>query len=270
MNITSKYKNDLDWFIGFSEGDGSWQVDNTGKPIFIINQQDPQILYKIKKLIGYGTITGPYFNKNTINSYHRYRVANLKGTEKLIGIFNGNLVLNKTKHRFSEYLDSFNNYYSEIRNDTNKQKHFDKRIIEPTLENAWLSGFIDSEGCFYGQIVKNKITKEPSTIRLRITLVQKSESEVFQYLKSLLNGTLHHEVKKDAYRLACNNVKSRNIILDYLLEYPLKSKKTVAYSRFKKLHVRITDGKFNWRLQNRRARQRLFRLAININKDIYS
>jgi len=270
MNITSKYKNDLDWFIGFSEGDGSWQVDNTGKPIFIINQQDPQTLYKIKKLIGYGTITGPYFNKNAINSYHRYRVANLKGTEKLIGIFNGNLVLNKTKHRFSEYLDSFNNYYSEIRNDTNKQKHFDKQIIEPTLENAWLSGFIDSEGCFNGQIVKNKITKEPSTIRLRITLVQKSESEVFQYLKSLLNGTLHHEVKKDAYRLACNNVKSRNIILDYLLEYPLKSKKTVAYSRFKKLHVRITDGKFNWRLQNRRARQRLFRLAININKDIYS
>ena len=69
MNITSKYKNDLDWFIGFSEGDGSWQVDNTGRPLFIINQQDPQTLYKIKKLIGYGTITGPYFNKNAINSW---------------------------------------------------------------------------------------------------------------------------------------------------------------------------------------------------------
>jgi hypothetical protein len=269
MNITSKYKNDLDWFIGFSEGDGSWQVDNTGNPIFIINQQDPQILYKIKKLIGYGTITGPYFNKNAINSYHRYRVANLKGTEKLIGIFNGNLVLNKTKHRFSEYLDAFNNYYSEIGNDINKQIHFDNKTIRPTLEDAWLSGFIDSEGCFNCVVVKNKITKEPSTVSLRITLVQKSEPEVFKYLKSLLHGALQHEVKKDAYRLSCNSVKSRNIILDYLLKYPLKSKKTIAYSRFKKLHVRITDGKFNWRLQNRRARQRLFTLASNINKDIY-
>ena len=80
---------------------GKWIIQV--EAIFIINQKDPQTLYKIKKLIGYGTITGPYFNKNAINSYHRYRVANLKGTEKLIGIFNGNLVLFKTKHGFSEY-----------------------------------------------------------------------------------------------------------------------------------------------------------------------
>jgi len=269
MNITSKYKKDLDWFIGFSEGDASWQVEQSGRPIFVINQRDPQILYKVKKLIGYGTINGPYFNKNAKNSYHRYKVVNLEGTEKLIGIFNGNLVLNKTKHRFSKYLDAFNNYYSEIRNDINKQIHFDNKTIKPTLEDAWLSGFIDSEGCFNGTIVKHRITKEPSTVSLRVTLVQKGEPEVFQYLKSLLHGILQHEVKKDAFRLALYSVKSRNLILDYLLKYPLKSNKTIPYSRFKKLHNRITDDKFKWRLQNRRARQRLFKLVTNINKDIY-
>lgn len=57
-------KSQFEWFVGFAEGDGSWQVDATGRSIFIINQQDPQILYNIKKLVGFGQVNGPYHNKN--------------------------------------------------------------------------------------------------------------------------------------------------------------------------------------------------------------
>ena len=96
--------------MGFSEGDGSWQVDpnqKTRRSIFIINQKDPQILYKIKSLIGFGQISGPYKNKSG-SIYYRYRVGNIKGTERLIDIFNGNLVLTKTEKRFKGYLDMYN------------------------------------------------------------------------------------------------------------------------------------------------------------------
>ena len=49
--------------MGFSEGDGSWQVDpnqKTRRSIFIINQKDPQILYKIKSLIGFGWLNSAF------------------------------------------------------------------------------------------------------------------------------------------------------------------------------------------------------------------
>ena len=69
-------KHQFEWFVGFAEGE--WQIDNSNRSIFIINQQDPQILYKIKKLVGYGQINGPYENKNG-STYYRYRVGNLKG-----------------------------------------------------------------------------------------------------------------------------------------------------------------------------------------------
>lgn len=97
--------------MGFSEGDGSWQVDSR-RSIFIINQKDPQILYKIKSFIGFGQINGPYKNRNT-STYYRYRVGNIKGTERLIEIFNGNLVLTKTEKRFKGYLDMYNSRVSK-------------------------------------------------------------------------------------------------------------------------------------------------------------
>ena len=54
---SKEYENLLIWFIGFSEGDGSWQSDLKNKRnFFIINQKDPKILYKVKKILGFGKI----------------------------------------------------------------------------------------------------------------------------------------------------------------------------------------------------------------------
>lgn len=56
-------KHFLQWFIGFAEGEGLWQVQNTPRTkrcTFAINQEDPQLLYKIKKLLKFGTVKGPY------------------------------------------------------------------------------------------------------------------------------------------------------------------------------------------------------------------
>jgi hypothetical protein len=79
-------KDALKWFVGFAEGDGSWQIDTNERhkrSIFVINQERPQVLYKIKELVGYGQVNGPYENKNG-SIYYRYRVGNLEGTRRLI------------------------------------------------------------------------------------------------------------------------------------------------------------------------------------------
>ena len=55
MKLFNQNNNDaLKWFVGFAEGDGSWQIDTNEchkRSIFVINQERPQVLYKIKKLV---------------------------------------------------------------------------------------------------------------------------------------------------------------------------------------------------------------------------
>jgi len=256
-----KIKNKFEWFTGFAEGDGSWQVDATGQSIFIINQEDPQILYKIKKLVGYGQVNGPYQNKNG-SLYYRYRVGNIKGTKKLIDIFNGNLVLNKTEERFKKYLEAYNAKTSTEEIPLIKKKHI------PSLNDHWLSGFIDAEGSFNGTVRRCPKKGEPSGVLIRFTLVQQDEHKTMHYLAKLLEASFSDDKLNNSTRLFASSVKSRNKVIKYLNTCPLHSNKNIPFTRFKKLHVRLTDGKFKWRLKSRRAKERIITLVQNINKDI--
>ena len=254
-------KSQFEWFVGFAEGDGSWQVDATGRSIFIINQQDPQILYNIKKLVGFGQVNGPYHNKNG-SAYYRYRVGNLEGTKKLIDIFNGNFVLDKTEKRFGNYLKAYNAKYSTGEIPLIKEKHI------PTLNDHWLSGFIDAEGSFNGTTRRLSKEGEPVGVLIRFTLVQQDEHKTMHYLAKLFEAPFSDYKSNNITRLYINSIKSRNKVIKYLNAHPLHSNKNVPFSRFKKLHVRLTDGKFKWRLESRRAKERIITLVQDINKDV--
>ena len=254
-------KSQFEWFVGFAEGDGSWQTDATGRSIFIINQQDPQILYNIKKLVGFGQVNGPYHNKNG-SAYYRYRVGNLEGTKKLIDIFNGNFVLDKTEKRFGNYLKAYNAKYSTEEIPLIKEKHI------PTLNDHWLSGFIDAEGSFNGTTRRLSKEGEPVGVLIRFTLVQQDEHKTMHYLAKLFEAPFSDYKSNNTTRLYINSIKSRNKIIKYLNAHPLHSNKNVPFSRFKKLHVRLTDGKFKWRLESRRAKERIITLVQDINKDV--
>jgi len=265
MKLHNLNKNEqYEWFIGFAEGDGSWQVDtNSGnrRSIFVINQQDPQVLYKIKKLVGYGQINGPYQNKNG-STYYRYRVGNLEGTKRLIEIFNGNLVLNKTQERFENYLKEYNAKESTKEIPLSKKKHI------PTLNDHWLSGFIDAEGSFSGTIRKDTQSGDLLNVSLRATLVQKGEHETMHHLAELFASSFSDYKSNNTTRVFIGSIKSKHKLIKYLNTHPLHSNKNIPFTRFKKLHVRLTDGKFKWRLQSRRAKERIVTLVRNINKDI--
>lgn len=257
--LNKKYQHQ--WLTGFAEGDGSWQTDGYKRSIFIINQQDPQILYKIKKVVGCGQINGPYENKNG-STYYRYRVGNLEGTKRLIEIFNGNLVLDKTQERFENYLKVYNTHKST------KDIYLSKKRHIPTLNDHWLSGFIDAEGSFNGVVPKYPQGGNPPAVRIRASLVQKDEHKTMHYLTRLLGGYFSDYRSNNTTRVFIENIKSRNKLIKYLNEHPLHSKKNVAFTRFKKLHIQLTDEKFKWRLESRHTKERIIRSIRNINKNL--
>ncbi len=87
----------LEWFIGFTEAEGSFLVfkeKNTERLGFSMDQQDPQLLFKIKNKLGFGEV------KNTKNNNWRYQTYNFKNLQRLFCLFNGNLILEKKRKQF--------------------------------------------------------------------------------------------------------------------------------------------------------------------------
>ena len=118
------------WFIGFTEGDGSFIINKNGYLEFKVTQSsnDAQILFYIKKELGFGSVSV----QDKKNKTHHFRVRDQKGILKLIHIFNGNLLTERKNNQFKLWLEAFNKAYN-----------MDIQLIQnnnyPTLDNAWLS-----------------------------------------------------------------------------------------------------------------------------------
>lgn len=75
----------FEWFVGFTEGDGSFALAKfptfrhpyNMRPSFQITQKHPQVLYRIKKELGFGTIVS-ITEKKTFRSYYRFSVYKLE------------------------------------------------------------------------------------------------------------------------------------------------------------------------------------------------
>jgi len=81
----------LEWFIGFTEGDGSIFYNNKpyGKELrFVITQKEKEILEEIRKTFGFGVVR--HFSSG---NYYRYIVSDNKHNFILRHLFNGNLAI---------------------------------------------------------------------------------------------------------------------------------------------------------------------------------
>ena len=240
----------LEWFIGFSEGDGSFIVSNK-RLFFIINQKEEKVLYYIRANLGFGKVS-------QYSSYSRYIVADRSSVDRLISIFNGNLVLDKTNARFVLWLQGRNLYSTEeiCYRGINKLKNFH--------ENGWFSGFTDAEGCFNAQKLKDTRYTLGFRIRLRFILDQKNEHSLFEKCKIFLkSGSITNRNKEHKgdlsffnrpktlllrkydgmYRFTSTHMKSHHILLEYFKEYPLRTIKKVSSTRFTSLCYYIKNRK---------------------------
>lgn len=219
------------WFIGFTEGNGSFIINKNGYLEFKITQSsiDAQILFYIKKELGFGSVS--IQDKN--NKTHHFRVRDKNGFLKLIKIFNGNLYTRKNFNRFKLWLDNFNIIYKE-------NIIFISKINYPTLNNTWLLGFTDAEGCFTASILKR--SKIYSQVQVRYILSQKDEFELLSYLAKLLNGKLTFLKSYGGYNMVVNFSKLHKIILYFNL-YKLKTKKYLSYFNWLKVYKLVKQKK---------------------------
>lgn len=233
----------LEWFVGFSEGDGSF-IDSKGRLFFIINQKEERVLHLIRAGLGFGKVS-------TYKSDSRYIVADRANLDRLISIFNGNLLLDKTNRRFKAWLEVRNSYSRE------KVSLLGKREIPSLGEGSWLSGFIDAEGCFNVVRAADPHCSLGCRVRLRFILDQKGEVPVLEGVRSFLRSgliskpliekPLQPDLSKvagdalvpceslplpDMFRFTSTRITSHEILIEYLGKHPLRTLKRVSFVRF--------------------------------------
>ena len=235
----------LQWFIGFVEGDGSFIVSK-GRLFFIINQKCIKTLYFIKSILGFGRVS-------FYTTYARYIVTKNSDILRLILLFNGNLVLQKTNKRFEIWLLQYNiNNNAKLVYICNKNLNF--------FLSSWLSGFISAEGCFNALVQLNVKYKVGYRFRIRFILDQKDELLFMTQVLSFFGvGRIEKRVNNN-FRFIVDTYNGCFKIKDYLKKYPLYHiTKNLCFIRWKRYFNLITvPSVINV--------SKIIRLAKNINK----
>lgn len=216
----------LEWFLGFSEGDGSFIVNSRGTPIFVITQNtsDIQVLEYIKKTIGFGRV----IKQGSTTS--RYIVEDKANITLIVAIFNGNLVFPLKQANFALFLEAFN-----LRS-KKPVVSFISSVAIPTLNDHWLAGFTDAEGCFTCSFLGNS-----TAYRFRYIIAQKGiiNHSVLIHLSTLLGGTVRPHFKPDVSELTVNGVRNMVEVFKYFDNHYLFSKKANSYKVWREIHLCI-------------------------------
>jgi peptide deformylase len=121
-------------------------------------------------------------------------------------------------------------------------KECDKKV---SLNNSWLSGFTDAEGCFTCSAYLSKLTnKHIVTVRYVVSLASGHENDIefSKYLAVLIKGYVTHVKRYNGYNTVVKHSKL-NTILKYFNIFPLKTKKHISYLRWLKIYTLVKDKK---------------------------
>lgn len=220
--------NFLAWFIGFTEGEGSFILNNRGDLAFVVTQSttDLQALYYIKETLGFGKVISQSAKTS------RYTTQSKKEIEVIISLFNGNVVLPTRQKKLENFIKGFNLWV--VKGNIKLEPVVAiNNFIKPSLNNSWLAGFTDGEGCFTSSIGDKK------GFSFNYSVAQKGESNIviLQELCLLFKGGIvsNHYVK-DVYEYRIAGVKACPNIFPYFDEYSLLTKKSLSYTLWKKIH----------------------------------
>ena len=211
------------FLAGLIEGDG-WFGKKELHIIFSDN--DISLAYLIKKRIGHGNVY-KIKDKKAV----RYICKNKEGLFIILSLINGKFVSN------SKYEQLIKHNYSE---------DFNINILPPlnylSLDNYWLSGFTQADGCFFISIVKSKTHKVGYSVRLEFSLNQNNELPLRLLYNNLSMGNIsqYHTgiwcYKSSVYKTAAS-------LINYFDKYNLFAGKYVDYLKFRKVYIMITEGK---------------------------
>ena len=230
--------NFLEWFIGFTEGDGSFIVSKN-KVYFDITQnlKDIQVLYYIKKELGFGKVLIRSEKHRNVGVFY---VSSKENFTRLMAIFNGNLSTNYKKEQFRVWLDIYNKQYS-------MKITFKDKLVKPSLSSGWISGFSDAEGCFYGRVKSCLTSKLKRAPHLTFQISQK-EIYIIKTLRDIFlnqNGSDLKNIKYDkgwdGWAFHCSSFTKLKVIRNYFSRYKLKTRKSLAFKKWCKIHDMVLN-----------------------------
>lgn len=234
----------LEWFVGFVEGDGSLVINNRNDLSFVITQAtaDVQVLHYIQKTLGFGNVIkqGPRTS--------RYVVQNLTDLYKILLILNGNILLPSRQKRLYVMIEAFNKKAKLNRKKLSIQPiepvngpKSDDSIInkKPSMNNAWLSGFTDAEGCFTVSFLRGS-----GTYRIRFIVAQKHRENLpvlSQLILMFGAGVIEPHSQKDNFGYILSGVRNCKAVFPYFETFALKTKKAQSFMLWTEIYTAIQN-----------------------------
>ena len=214
----------LGWFVGFTEGDG-WIGINENIPVFVLTQKESKILYEIRDILNFGYV-------KDFGKFSRFIVRDRSNVFLLFQLFNGNL---HTKHKIGQLEE-----LGKLFKDQNKYNPLEV-ITEPvklSLNNSWLSGFVDAEGCFNVYVYKNI-----KSLSLRFIVDQQEGLSIFNELRFILGTGSIYARKNNNYRFAVTKLDKLALVVEYFNVYILRTKKQLAFEKWKAVYYCVLNKK---------------------------
>lgn len=225
-NNLSPSSNFLSWFVGFTEGKGSFIVNNRGDLALQVLQStsDLKVLHYIQETLGFGKVISQSIKCS------RYVTQSKREIEIILSLFNGNVILPTTKNQLDKFINGFNLWASKgnIRLEPVVTKN---NFILPSLNNSWLAGFTDGDGFFTCSITDKGFN-------LNFNIAQKGEINqiILQQLYLLFKaGKVSKHSVKNVYEYQINGIKNCSNVFSYFDKYKLLSKKSLSYVLWKEV-----------------------------------
>lgn len=224
------------YLTGLIEGDGCIYVPKTGAATITIafNSKDLPLPLLIQKEIGHGNI----YKVKGKNAY-TYVVSNLDGLTIIANHINGHMRTHKISslHKLIDWINLKYNAHKK----TNVQLIPEKFRLDNSClsSNAWLAGFIESDGCFYVRVSKNNICATYK-IACLFELAQKTTKDkvmldIMTKIKEFLSTNLKFRTKSSQYWVRTSSYPSNKILTTYLSKYPLLSSKYLDFISWQKV-----------------------------------
>ena len=240
------------YITGLVEGDGTIYIPKSERSTkgsinypsiqMVFHLKDLPLALLIQKELGNGSIS----RKKGLNAYI-YTVNNFDGIMLLISILNGNMKTNKifALHRL---IDWYNQY---------KGTNLEKKGLntEPITSNAWLSGFIESDGHF--SLRTTESGKYPK-IECKFELCQRQKDhnnkDNFFYLNEIAINfesvvkSIRNDSNNPQYRIRTTSLKANLAVFNYLTKYPLFGTKFLDFKDWVKVVKLFEKGSFDHKL----------------------